>query len=488
MRVLFYVTALYKDLLSDLAQILNQNHDVRILATDNDVKFYLKKLIDEEIKIETIDDYRKQVEEILNKLDNTEQEKLFLNKEKYYNKNFSALISQERYIERGHIHTIDYKIFHKNQLLNREKKFEYIFQNLSIFEKILDNIKPELIFSFQRLIYLDLVCEKRAVKYLNFAPAKFKKLYFVCDEYRNNSSILSKSIKDNLTSNLDENYDESSFDQIWYGKSNQDFIYSITSTFKRIVVLIIKSMKHFIIKKIYKNQINRVGLMVWILNEIKGYFNFRKYKNLSKNFDQIKKLNYIYFPLHMEPEKVLQSFALEFNNSLEIISWISKSLPSNYYLVLKEHPKAFSMRDTKFYDKIASISNVLLVNQDSNSWDLIRNSSFVAGINGTSILESVYLKKRVICYVDKMFFNNFTSISYCSNYEDTKLRISDYINKPLDEELLNKNKNALLKSFLDNSFEIDEINSIKHKTISLKKETYKRMIDHINLFLDEEKL
>ena len=42
MRVLFYVTALYKDLLSDLANILNQNHDVRILATDNDVKFYLQ--------------------------------------------------------------------------------------------------------------------------------------------------------------------------------------------------------------------------------------------------------------------------------------------------------------------------------------------------------------------------------------------------------------------------------------------------------------
>ena len=58
----------------------------------------------------------------------------------------------------------------------------------------------------------------------------------------------------------------------------------------------------------------------------------------------------------------------------------------------------------------------------------------------------------------------------------------------MDEELLNRNKNALLKSFLDNSFEIDEINTIKNKTHNLKKETYKRMIDHINLFLDKEKL
>ena len=37
-------------------------------------------------------------------------------------KKFSYIISQERYIERGHIHTISYKNYHKNQLFRESKK------------------------------------------------------------------------------------------------------------------------------------------------------------------------------------------------------------------------------------------------------------------------------------------------------------------------------------------------------------------------------
>ena len=66
-------------------------------------------------------------------------------------------------------------------------------------------------------------------------------------------------------------------------------------------------------------------------------------------------MNYIYMPLHLEPEMALQNFSPEFNNQLEMIYWISKSLPSNYFIVVKEHPEMYGLRTIKYINNLIKI-------------------------------------------------------------------------------------------------------------------------------------
>ena len=160
-----------------------------------------------------------------------------------------------------------------------------------------------------------------------------------------------------------------------------------------------------------------------------------------------------------------------------------KMFACKLFLVIKEHPKAFNMRDNNFYEKISSISNVILASPYDNSWDLIKGSSFVVGINGTSIPEAVYLKKEVISYVDNMFFNIFSTVYSCKSYFDTKRIINKIIQTPTTEIVLKNNRNSLIKSINEHSFKIKNIEYIKHEDTDTSTHLFKEISKRINDFL-----
>ena len=77
------------------------------------------------------------------------------------------------------------------------------------------------------------------------------------------------------------------------------------------------------------------------------YNYFRKYGEKPEN---MRGFNLVYFPLHYEPEISLLSVSPEFNNSMELIAWVSKSLPANILLVVKEQPYSYGIRSKNYYD------------------------------------------------------------------------------------------------------------------------------------------
>ena len=79
--------------------------------------------------------------------------------------------------------------------------------------------------------------------------------------------------------------------------------------------------------------------------------------NISKN------QKYVYFPLHVEPEKVLHLGAPLYTDQIAIIRNIAKYLPIDYILYVKEHPgmENEGWRDPKYFEKIKEIQNVQLI-------------------------------------------------------------------------------------------------------------------------------
>ena len=148
---------------------------------------------------------------------------------------------------------------------------------------------------------------------------------------------------------------------------------------------------------------------------MKGFFYVRKLKKLYKKIS-IKKIgddNFIFFPLHMEPEAANLARAT-MGNQLFIIEQISKLLPEGWFLYVKEHPDQFAaaqvekyfyrgipyFRNIDFYRRLTQLKNVKIINVYTPSSTLIDKSSATLSIAGSALVEAVAKNKPIIVFGD----------------------------------------------------------------------------------------
>ena len=167
---------------------------------------------------------------------------------------------------------------------------------------------------------------------------------------------------------------------------------------KKYKVLKIKTTFSIIIKLLKKlfPFVNRV--LLFLINKSKIYLSdYDFYLSLcSSNLDFEKK--YVYLALHYQPELSTSPLAEEFSNQLLIIDILSKSLPEDTLIYVKEHPRISYNRNRKYYKKITSYSNIVLCNPELSTYDLIDNSVAVATATGSVGWESLLRKKPVLMF------------------------------------------------------------------------------------------
>ena len=107
-----------------------------------------------------------------------------------------------------------------------------------------------------------------------------------------------------------------------------------------------------------------------------------------KNQD-LKNINYAFFPLHTEPEVTLLVYSKPYMNQIEAIRLISHNLPIGMKLIVKEHPWNIGKRKIGYFKKLLQIPNVLIASPELSSRDLINHSKIVAVISGSIAFESI---------------------------------------------------------------------------------------------------
>lgn len=111
------------------------------------------------------------------------------------------------------------------------------------------------------------------------------------------------------------------------------------------------------------------------------------------------KKTYIYVPLQYQPELSTSPLADAYADQQLIIQMISKHIPDNVYVYVKEHPKQTSFcRTIQFYQNLLRIKNVVLVRKDSNSFDFINHCAAVATSTGTPGWEALFREKPVLMF------------------------------------------------------------------------------------------
>ena len=109
----------------------------------------------------------------------------------------------------------------------------------------------------------------------------------------------------------------------------------------------------------------------------------------------MKNKKYVFFPLNSEPEIALSVYNFKLRNQIEICRIISESLPLNYYLIVKEHPRSWGVRKPTYYKKLSKIPNLKFAKVDDSITDIIKYSSGVIVLSSFVALQSLILNKPV---------------------------------------------------------------------------------------------
>jgi hypothetical protein len=148
------------------------------------------------------------------------------------------------------------------------------------------------------------------------------------------------------------------------------------------------------------------GLMYWLFR----LMGMRKRETLMDHYARLARpvdldRPFVYVALHYMPEKSTSPEGSVFAEQFLMIHLLSWCLPPGWQVYVKEHPfqfdrrgSGFQTRRTQFYDDLAELPNVQLVEVKRISFDLIDRAQAVATVTGTSGWESVIRGKPVLIF------------------------------------------------------------------------------------------
>ena len=177
-------------------------------------------------------------------------------------------------------------------------------------------------------------------------------------------------------------------------------------------------------------------------------------KNIISSFTT---KNYvIYFPLHFQPERSTDPEAGDYSNQFKAIEILSKIIPSEWEIWVKEHPRQnpveypnirrFHYRSNKDYYQLIKLKNVKLLDVDVPSSEILEICKVVASCTGSILWEGL-LKNKIVIRFGSTWHDNCKSCFYIE--EILK-------NKNFFDEVLKINKNQITKDLEEFIFFISD--------------------------------
>lgn len=201
-----------------------------------------------------------------------------------------------------------------------------------------------------------------------------------------------------------------------------------------------------------------------LVRKVNSYFS-KKYITES----ELQNSDYVFFPLHTEPEVSLLVYSKPYLNQIEVLRNIAYSLPPGMILVVKEHPAARGKRPLSYYKKIEEIFNVRFVDPTVDARFLIVNSRLVATIASSVGFEAILLGRPVITFGQTPY----------------EILPSNMVRKIRDLNNLDENITDLLQNhFYDEEAMINYIAAVMSRSVSI--DFYTTLLGRKSQFSDRD--
>ena len=337
---------------------------------------------------------------------------------------------------------------------------EIMEKECRLFEEILDEVKPDFFITTQtafrphHLFYL--LCKKKGIKVLMLNSANWGKHCYISGNYHKldnfnelftNRKALPTTFND-IQNRLESKILSKKVSKFYQSHKNSK-IKLMQAAFQLLVLSDNSNEKtHYT----YYGRKKLKVLLSEINNSIKRWY--RK-KYIDQNFLQeiIDDKPFIFLPLQQEPERSLLLSAPDYKNQIETVEYVSKCLPENFLLFVKEHPTQGSGRDWREISQYKALQNnpkVRLIHPSVPADEIIKKSKLVISVSGTIALESAFLNTPSITIAD----NDYTLIPSISRL-NSKNELQGLIENSLEKKVEPSSIGKYLDILEENSFIFD---------------------------------
>lgn len=316
-----------------------------------------------------------------------------------------ALLTSDRRIGRGFVSGGLCRPDHIGALSTRSPIYfpaSYIYSLLSTLESIIGKTAPDLIFCYavagSLALALGMISKKNKIPFTRLTHTRLQDYFCVdTDLYGLLKPVEGQYLKELVDPTLSSEFRLEATDihtKFTQSPSQPEYALSRHKAFKnlnpiRLSLKVLKVISIFVFKFKF-NRDARVHVARLLHQSMKEWRTFIFRDSFHRNVPLNQK--YIYFPLHVDPEASTMVMAHMHTDQTSVIEALSKSIPSDYILVVKEHLPMIGSRPFGFYRRISRMPRVLIVSPEVNNFNLIRNAGMVAVITGTAAFEAIQLK------------------------------------------------------------------------------------------------
>jgi hypothetical protein len=165
-------------------------------------------------------------------------------------------------------------------------------------------------------------------------------------------------------------------------------------------------------------------------------------KSLTKSmvYDDMSKISenidYLFFPLHYEPEGVLFYGAYFFDNQNELIKNILQCIGENRILIVKEHPQQPGMLLQSNYISLKKrYPNLMFCKAEESSIKIINQSKLLLTLGGTSGFEALVLGKTVVNF-GSVFYDAFEGVINIHSFDELYKLLRENKDFPMKGDLV----------------------------------------------------
>lgn len=204
------------------------------------------------------------------------------------------------------------------------------------------------------------------------------------------------------------------------------------TTYKAVEVLLSGRYSKAKIRERRQNTVIRSIKDLSFLKLLVRFFATRFGDNMKKEYTSLEasadvSRDFVYVPLHYQPEQSTITQGDVFVDQRLMIEILSKTLPKDWLIYVKEHPyqwlargtSFFSLRPSGYYRSLVRLPNVRLVPVNTNTYELIRHAKTVATVAGAAAWEAVMQGKGALIF-GYVWFQHGPGIFKASDVETSR--------------------------------------------------------------------
>jgi hypothetical protein len=380
-----------------------------------------------------------------------------------YGVKLSLILSTFRDLGKGYIFNADCHPDMGSANWSHEHKLNELICRFRFWEGVCDHYKPVLIIGESNMQPLTLIAKSRGILDVGLGFIKHgeryfwtENIYYQNNKYKNNIKFFLEyyAREDSIVENNE--YPPFAAANYLDSKVNNKFRRALKDVLMRLISESLHQLKRLLNNIIRQSCDMSPGYryLGWVMPQIRRPFIYRHIQKFGVRPSDLARYKVIYVPMHLEPEIALGVVSPEFNNTMEMVSLLSKTVPSDYIIVLKENINALGIRSKRYYDQLRKIGNVTFANMEISSWDWIKSSEFVATITGTAAIEAVHFLKPVLSFGKHQVVNLLPTVRLASDYETVSRGVEELRAISKNFHLLNISRAALNRAQIESSFNL----------------------------------